>query len=142
MPKTRRPYPMEFRQRMIDLVRAGRSPDALAREFEPSAQAIRNWIRQGDRDEGRRDDGLTTDDRTELQRLWRENATRREERDILKEAAAWFWFLDGAMSRGIPLAACCIRLSSIISNRSAHRRRRCAMVKACPDSSNRSSATF
>ena len=90
MPKSRRPYPLEFRERMIDLVRGGRSPDALAREFEPTAQSIRNWVRQADRDAGRRDDGVTTDERTELQRLRRENATLREEREILKKAAAWF----------------------------------------------------
>ncbi len=90
MPKTHPPYPLEYRERIIDLVRAGRSPETLAREFEPSAQCIRNWVRQADRDAGRRADGLTTAERTELQRLRRENATLREERDILKKAAAWF----------------------------------------------------
>jgi transposase len=90
MPKTHRPYPLEYRERIIDLVRSGRSPEALAREFEPSAQCIRNWVRQADRDAGRRRDGLTTDERTELQRLRRENVTLREEREILKKAAAWF----------------------------------------------------
>jgi transposase len=90
MPKSRRPYPAEYRERMIELVRNGRSPESLAREFEPSGQCIRNWVRQADRDAGRRHDGLTTDDRTELQRLRRENATLREEREILKKAAAWF----------------------------------------------------
>ena len=59
-------------------------------EFEPSAQAIRNWVRQADRDEGRRADGLTTPEREELRRLRRENATLREERTILEKAAAWF----------------------------------------------------
>lgn len=90
MPKSRRPYPPEYRERMIELVQTGRSPESLAREFEPSAQCIRNWVRQADRDAGRRHDGLTTDERTELQRLRRENATLREEREILKKAAAWF----------------------------------------------------
>ena len=90
MPKSRRPYPPEYRERMIELVRSGRSPESLAGEFEPSAQCIRNWVRQADRDAGRRHDGLTTDERTELQRLRRENATLREEREILKKAAAWF----------------------------------------------------
>lgn len=42
MPKTRPPYAPEFRQQMVDLVRAGRDPQDLGREFEPSAQAIRN----------------------------------------------------------------------------------------------------
>lgn len=90
MPKSHRPYPPEYRERMIELVQSGRSPESLAREFEPSAQCIRNWVRQAERDAGRRHDGLTTDERTELQRLRRENATLREEREILKKAAAWF----------------------------------------------------
>ena len=90
MPKTHPAYPLEYRERIIDLVRAGRSPESLAREFEPSAQCIRNWVRQADRDAGRRADGLTTAERTELARLRRENATLREEREILKKAAAWF----------------------------------------------------
>ena len=90
MPKSRRPYPREFRERMVELVRSGRSPGSLAREFEPTSQAIRNWVAQADRDSGRRGDGLTTDERTELQRLRRENMTLREEREILKKAAAWF----------------------------------------------------
>jgi transposase len=90
MPKSRRPYPLEYRERMMELVRSGRSPESLAKEFEPTAQCIRNWIRQADRDAGRRQDGLTTDERSELQRLRRENATLREEREILKKAAAWF----------------------------------------------------
>ena len=54
MPKTRPPYAPEFRQQMVELVRAGRSAEELAREFEPSAQAIRNWLAQADRDAGRR----------------------------------------------------------------------------------------
>ncbi len=49
----KRPYPPEFRQQMVELVRAGRSPEKLAKEFEPSAQTIRNWICQADLDEGR-----------------------------------------------------------------------------------------
>jgi transposase len=88
--KTHRSYPPEFRRQMVELVRAGRTPEALGREFEPSAQAIRNWVRQADRDEGRRADGLTTDERAELTRLRRENRVLREEREILRKAAAWF----------------------------------------------------
>ena len=90
MPKSRRPYPPEYRERMIELVRSGRSPESLAKEFEPSAPSIRVWARQADRDAGQRPDGLPTDERGELQRLRRENATLREEREILKKAAAWF----------------------------------------------------
>ena len=90
MQKPRNRYPPEFRARMVDLVRAGRSPASLGREFEPTAQAIGRWVRQADRDEGRRSDGMTTAERTELQQLRRENARLREEREILKKAAAWF----------------------------------------------------
>jgi transposase len=75
---------------MVELVRAGRRPDELAREFEPSGQTIRNWVRQADLDEGRRDDGLTTEERQELRRLRRENRQLRTEREILAKAAAWF----------------------------------------------------
>lgn len=84
------PYPPEFRRRLIELVRAGESPEALARKFEPTAQSIRNWVRQADLDDGKRTDGLTTEERAELVRLRRENSTLREEREILKKAAAWF----------------------------------------------------
>lgn len=90
MPRSRVPYPPEFRARMIELVRAGRNPEELAREFEPSAQTIRNWVNQADRDEGRRDDGLTSAEREELRRLRRENRRLREEREILAKATAWF----------------------------------------------------
>jgi transposase len=90
MPRTKPPYSPEFRRQMIELVRAGRTPEELAREFEPSAQAIRNWVRQGDRDEGQRDDGLTSAEQEELRRLRRENRQLREEREILSKAAAWF----------------------------------------------------
>jgi transposase len=90
MPKSHPPYPPEFRRRMVELVRAGREPEELARQFEPSAQAIRNWVAQAARDDGHRQDGLTTDEREELRRLRRENKTLREEREILKKAAAWF----------------------------------------------------
>ena len=90
MPKTHPPYPPEYRERIIELVRGGRSYASVAREFEPSEQCIRNWVRQADRDAGRRADGVTTDERAELHRLRRENATLREEREILKKAAAWF----------------------------------------------------
>ena len=90
MGKTRPAYPAEFRRQIVELVRAGRTPEELAREFEPSAQSIRNWVGQADRDEGRREDGLTTVEREELRRLRRENRQLREEREILAKAAAWF----------------------------------------------------
>ena len=90
MPRTREPYPPEFRQQMIELVKGGRTPEELSREFEPTAQTIHNWVRQTDIDAGVRSDGLTSLEREELRRLRRENKQLRIEREILKKAAAWF----------------------------------------------------
>jgi transposase len=95
MAKTHSPYAPEFRRQMVELVRAGRDPADLAREFEPSSQAIRNWVAQADRQEGRRevkpaaDAGLSVAEREELTRLRRENKQLRLERDILSRATAW-----------------------------------------------------
>jgi transposase len=74
----------------IELVRSGRTPEDLAREFEPTAQSISTWVKQADRDAGRRADGPTSAEREELARLRRENHRLRQERDILAKAAAWF----------------------------------------------------
>lgn len=90
MPRSHPPYPLEFRNQMIDLIRAGRTPEELAQEFEPTAQTIRNCVAQADRDNGQRHDGLTTAEREELRTLRRENRRLREEREILAKAAAWF----------------------------------------------------
>jgi transposase len=90
MPKTHQPYPPEFRQQILELVRAGRSPDELAQEFEPTAQTIRNWIKQAELDHGQRQDGLTGEEKAELARLRKENKQLRLEREILSKAAAWF----------------------------------------------------
>ena len=84
------PYTPEFRRQMIDLVGSGRSPESLAKEFEPTAQAIRNWVAQAERDAGRRHDGVTTEERDEINRLRREVRQLKLERDILSKAAAWF----------------------------------------------------
>ncbi|SEU34151.1 transposase [Nonomuraea wenchangensis] len=62
-------YPPEFRRQMVELVRAGRTPEELAKEFQPSAQSIRTWVRQADLDDGRRQDGLTSAEKDELARL-------------------------------------------------------------------------
>lgn len=83
-------YSHELQEQLVGLVRAGRSPEELAREYEPSAQAIRNWVKQADLDAGTRTDGLKSEEREELTRLRRENARLQEEREILKKAAAWF----------------------------------------------------
>ena len=73
MPNTRKPYPPEFREQMVALVRTGRTPEDLAHEFEPTTQSISNWVAQADRDTSRRTDGLTTTARAELTQLRREN---------------------------------------------------------------------
>ena len=90
MPKTRPPYPEEFRREALQMLRAGRSPRELAEALGVSEQTLRNWRRQDQRDRGERDDGLTSDEREELRRLRRENARLRQERDLLKRAAAFF----------------------------------------------------
>jgi transposase len=90
MPKSRPPYPAEFRQQMVNLVRSGRTPEELAKEYEPTAQAIRNWVQQAEREEGIREDGLKNSERDELNRLRREVRQLKQEREILKKAAAWF----------------------------------------------------
>lgn len=90
MPRSRPPYPPEFREQIIELVRAGRTPEELAEEYEPSAQTIRNWLAQADRDTGARKDGLTSQEKEELRQLRRENKVLRQEKEILKKAAAWF----------------------------------------------------
>ena len=92
---------------MVELVRAGRDPADLARKFEPSAQAIRNWVVRADRQEGRRepkpsaaDASLAGAERDELARLPRDNKQLRLERDIPSRAAAWFVRETGAVPSG------------------------------------------
>ncbi len=100
MPRNRKPYPPEFRQQRVELVRAGRTPEELSREYEPTAQSIWNWVRQTERDGGIRQDGLTTEEKEELRRLRREVRVLREEKEILKKAAAWFAEETGSTPRG------------------------------------------
>ena len=90
MPKSHAPYPQEYRQQILELARTGRSAEELAKEFEPTAQCIRNWIKQDEREGGKRQDGLTNEERAELVRLRRENKQLKLEREILAKAAAWF----------------------------------------------------
>jgi transposase len=100
MPKTRPPYRLEFGQRLIELVRKGADARELARQFESSAQAIRNRVRQADRDDGHRQDGLKTVEPDELPQLRRENKTLREERGIPQNTAALFARETGSMTSG------------------------------------------
>jgi transposase len=57
MGKVRPPHPAEFRRQMVELVRAGRAPAELSREFELTAQSIHTWVRHYERDSGERLDG-------------------------------------------------------------------------------------
>lgn len=90
MPKSHPPYPAEYRQHIVELVRSGRTPEDLAREFEPTAQCIRDWVKAAERPDGVRADGVTHIEHEELKRLRREVKILRQEKEILKKAAAWF----------------------------------------------------
>lgn len=90
MAKGRRPYPKEFRERIVEMARMGRSPYSLAKEFEPTEKAIRKWVRQADLDEGLRSDGATSSELEEIRRLKRRVRQLEEEREILSKAATWF----------------------------------------------------
>ncbi len=93
MPKTKPPYPAEFRQQIIELARAGRTPAELSREFGPTAQSIANWIAQDARDRGKPlpgKEGLSSAEREELVRLRPQLRQVHQERDILAKATAWF----------------------------------------------------
>jgi transposase len=83
-------YAPEFRRQMVELVRTGRSPAELSREFGPTAWTIALWVKQAARDAGKGDGGLTSAERQELTQLRRDNRRLREEREILSKAAAWF----------------------------------------------------
>ena len=88
MASGRKVYPPEFKRRMVELVRAGRSPEELGKEFEPSPNTIRKWAIQADLNEGNRADGLLTAERKELRELRHKVKQMELEREILGKAAA------------------------------------------------------
>ena len=90
MPRTKPPYPPEFRREAVELARTSGKPIAqVARDLGVSGQTLHTWIKQADVDAGRRE-GLSTEEREELRRLRRENRILVQEREILKKAAAFF----------------------------------------------------
>lgn len=88
--KTHPPYPPEFRAEAIRLLRHGRRVEELSRELGVSAQTLSNWHKRADLDEGRRKDGLTSEEREELRTLRRRVRQLEQEKEILKKAAAFF----------------------------------------------------
>ena len=101
MPKSRPPYPLEFRQQIVELYRAGRSTKDLAREFGCSTQTITNWVGQAAIDAGKPlpgKPGLTSAERDELVRLRRQVRQLQMERDILAKATALFAGKSGGTS--------------------------------------------
>lgn len=92
MPRTRPPYPAAFRAEAIELARSsGKTIPELAADLGVAGQTLRNWLHQATVDAGHGRPGEpTTAEQQELRRLRRENHTLRQEREILKKAAAFF----------------------------------------------------
>ena len=90
MPRTRPPYPPEFRAEAVRLVKSsGETIAQVAKDLGISDQTLRNWVATDDTDAGRKS-GLTSDERARMRELERENRKLREEREILRKAAAFF----------------------------------------------------
>ena len=91
MSKTRLPYPRQFREEAVRLAReSGKTRARIAKDLGIAEQSLYRWLKQADLDNGKRADGLTTEEREEISRLRREVRLLREEREILKKAAAFF----------------------------------------------------
>ena len=96
MPRSRPPYPPEFRAEAVRLAKSSGEPiGRIAKDLGISDQTLRNWVAQDDVDGGRKS-GLTTDERVRMRELERENRKLREEREILRKAAAFFATQDRA----------------------------------------------
>ena len=90
MPKSRPPYPPEFRREAVQMVRSGRTVQEVSTALGMTAQSLRTWIKQEGLDRHERDDGVTSAEREELRHLRKDNARLKQERDLLKRAAAFF----------------------------------------------------
>ena len=90
MARKRPSYPPEFRRNVIELVRSGRTMQEVAHEFNVARQSVANWVKKDDLDSGRRSDGLTSAEHTEVVKLRKRVRQLETERDILSKAAAWF----------------------------------------------------
>jgi len=90
MPRSRPPYPPEFRREAVQMVRSGRSVRDVAESLGMTPQSLRNWVKQEQLDLHERDDGLTSAEREELRELRRRVRRLEQERDLLKRAAAFF----------------------------------------------------
>jgi transposase len=91
VPRTRPPYPQEFRREAIRLARLGDKPRRrLAEDLGISDVTLRNWLKQEKAERGERAGGLSADEREELRQLRGENAKLRMEREILSKAAVFF----------------------------------------------------
>ena len=90
-PRPRRSFTPEFKAEVVELVRQpGNTAGSVARELNLTETAVRSWAKQADLDAGRRSDGLTSEQLSEMAQLRKELREAREERDILKRAVAFF----------------------------------------------------
>jgi transposase len=90
MPKSRPPYPEEFRREAVQMVRGGRTIVDVAASLGVTEQSLRNWVKRDQLERRERDDGLTLAERDELRDLRRKVKRLEQERDLLKRAAAFF----------------------------------------------------
>ena len=89
--RARRSFTVQFKAEIVELCRRGdRSMRQVARDFDLTETAVREWVKQAEREAGTRSDGLSSAERAELASLWRENRRLREDVEVLKRATAFF----------------------------------------------------
>ena len=117
-PRPRRSFTPEFKAEIVELCQRGdRSIGQVAHDFDLTETAVREWVRQAERDAGsRRDGGLTSAERQELSALRRENRRLREDVEILKRATSFFALMPGCgSSGGVRSFLCCPSLAGGLS---------------------------